>query len=150
MNEQEGRAAVLRVAKSFLGTPYVHMGRVKKQGVDCLTLLAEVYMEAGLVERVPIPNYSEMWHLSKGDQLYMNGLLKYMHETTTPKPADIALWQFGRCFSHGAIIERWPQVIHAYVQSRCVVENINRALWLKYLKDGKTPRPVRYFTYWSD
>lgn len=149
MNEQEGRAAVLRVASSFLGTPYVHAGRVKGVGVDCLTLLAEVYMEAGLVERVPIPNYGADWHLHRAEQLYMNGLLKYMRETTKPKPADIVLWQFGRCYSHGAIIHSWPQVIHAYVKARCIVENVNCALWLKYLKDGKTLRPVRYFSLWA-
>ena len=149
MNEHEGRMAVLRSAREFLGTPYVHAGRVKGIGVDCLTLLAEVYFTAGLIERVPIPNYQRDWHLHRAEQLYMNGLLKYMRETTTPKPADIVLWQFGRCFSHGAIILQWPSVIHAYVNTRCVIENVDNALWLKYLKDGKTFRPMRFFTMWS-
>lgn len=148
MNETEGRAAVLREARTWLGTPYVHSGRVKGVGVDCLTLLAGVYQEAGLVERVPIPNYPHDWHLHRAEQLYMNGLLKYMKETATPKPADIVLWQFGRCFSHGAIIVNWPNVIHAYVKSRCIIENIDNAVWLKYGKN-KTLRPVRFFTLWS-
>jgi cell wall-associated NlpC family hydrolase len=149
MIEQEGRAAVLKAAKSWCGTPYIHMGRVKGVGVDCLTLLAGVYQEAGLVERVPIPNYPRDWHLHNPEQLYMNGLLKYMKETTSPNPADIVLWQFGRCYSHGAIIVKWPVVIHAYVQSRCIIENVENAIWLKYLKDGKTPRPMRFFTMWG-
>ena len=132
-----------------MNTPYVHAGRVKGQGADCLTLLAEIYAEAGLVDRVPIPNYPQDWHLHRAEQLYMNGLLKYMKETTAPKPADIVLWQFGRCYSHGAIIVSWPTVIHAYLQSRCMMENVDNAIWLKYQKDGKTLRPMRFFSIWG-
>ena len=50
MMTESQRAEVVRVARSFIGTPYHHMGRVKGAGVDCATLLAEVYYEAGVLK----------------------------------------------------------------------------------------------------
>jgi hypothetical protein len=43
MTERQ-RAEVVRVTRSFVGTPYHHMGRVQ---VDCATRLAEAYYERG-------------------------------------------------------------------------------------------------------
>jgi hypothetical protein len=31
-----------------------------------------------------------------------------------PQPADIAVFKFGRCFAHGAIVLHWPRLIHAW------------------------------------
>lgn len=38
-------------AMTWLGTPYHHQGRVKGVGVDCATLLCEVYKEVGLMDK---------------------------------------------------------------------------------------------------
>src|ERR1700733_1848357 len=111
----EQRQRVVSVARSWLGTPYHTGGRVKgnQGGIDCLTLLAEVFAEAGLVDRVPIPYYPHDWHLHRDTERYLEGLLKYTHEIAGPPlPGDITLWKFGRCFSHGAVVTSWPQVIH--------------------------------------
>jgi len=149
MEESEGRAKIIEVAKEYLNTPYVHAGRLKGMGVDCLTLLAEVYTEAGVIPPVAIPNYPYDWHLHRAEQLYMKGLLEYTREIQEPKAGDIVLWQFGRCFSHGAIVVEWPIIIHAYIKSRCIMENVENATWLKYMPDGKTPRPTRKFSIWG-
>ena len=116
--EHQERQRVVKVARSWLSTPYHSGARGKGQGIDCLTLLAEVFTEAGLVPRIPIPYYPHDWHLHKSVERYLDGLLKYTREIEgPPKPGDIALWKFGRCFSHGAVVIAWPQVIHAYVGS---------------------------------
>ena len=39
------RNRVCRIARSWLGTPYHHMGRVKGAGVDCAMFPLEVYRE---------------------------------------------------------------------------------------------------------
>src|SRR5579863_4848032 len=124
------RAAVIRYAQEWLRTPYHHGGRVKGAGVDCAMLLAEVYAEAGLVRHLAIPHYPPDWHLHRDAERYLGVLLDHAVEyvpdvsgadhphpdppplrgrereggklSTRPiLPADIALWRFGRCFSHG-------------------------------------------------
>lgn len=144
------RARVVSVARTWLGTPYHTGGRVKGVGVDCLTLLAEVFAEAGLVPPVEIPYYPGDWHLHRASERYLQGLTKYTHEIETPLPGDIALWKFGRCFSHGAIVIKWPIIIHAYVGRECTLEDVSKAKWLLYVGENKggegKPRPVRFFS----
>jgi cell wall-associated NlpC family hydrolase len=41
-NLRDLRAAVVREAESWIGTPFHHAARVKGAGIDCLMLLAEV------------------------------------------------------------------------------------------------------------
>lgn len=156
MSEEAERALVVQIARSFVGTPYHTAGRVKGPhgGVYCLTVLACVFEEAGLVPRIPIPFYPPDWHLHRDTERYLQGLLKYTKEIEgPPRPGDIALWKFGRCFSHGAVVINWPQVMHAYVGTSCRYENAETAQWLQLIGEnvaerGK-PRPVKFFSFWG-
>ena len=163
------RAAVVAEARAWLRTPYHHMGRVKGAGVDCATLLAEVYARAGVIPPQTIPFYPPDWHLHRDAERYLGFVLEHAVELsaissqlsadqpseliadglklTASLPADIALWRFGRCFSHGAIVVDWPLVIHAYVGKGCVMEDASRARWLAQLGERGVakPRPVKFF-----
>jgi len=152
--ETEQRARVVAVAHSWLGTPYHTGARLKGAGVDCLTLLAEVFAEAGLIARPDIPHYPQDWHLHRNAERYLEGLLKYTAEIhTEPQPGDIVLWRFGRCFSHGAIVVKWPVIIHSYVGVGCRVENALQAKFLTHIgengADQGKDRPRRIFSFWS-
>jgi cell wall-associated NlpC family hydrolase len=152
-SEVSDRARVVCIARSFLGTPYHSHGRKKGVGVDCLTLLAEVYTEAGLIEPVKLPHYAPDFFKHKGTELYLNGLLQYTAEVETGKPGDIVLWKYGRCFSHGAIVVDWPHIIHAHVGRSCMLESIDAAVWLKFIGEN-TPdhgklRPMKIFSFWA-
>lgn len=162
------RAAVVAEARQWLRTPYHHMGRVKGAGVDCATLLAEVYARAGVVPPVAIPFYPPDWHLHRDAERYLKFVLEHAielpaissrlsstkaplkadsAEPIAPFPADIALWRFGRCFSHGAIVIDWPLVIHAYAGKGCVLEDASRAQWLAQRDEREMPSPraVKFF-----
>ena len=130
MKISEKRELVINIAKTWLGTPYHTGGRVKNAGVDCLTLLAEVYSEAGIIARPEIPYYPNDWHLHRSSERYLEGLLQYAHEVETPLAGDIAMWKFGRCFSHGAIVVEYPVIIHAYTGRECTLEDASKAAWL--------------------
>jgi NlpC/P60 family putative phage cell wall peptidase len=109
------RSQVIAEAKSWLGTPYHHMGRVRGGGTDCLMLLAEVFASAGIIPRVEVPFYSQDWHLHRDAERYLDGLVRYAREISgPPEPGDVAVFRFGRCFSHGAIVVSWPRLIHAW------------------------------------
>lgn len=163
------RRAVVDEARSWLRTPYHHMGRVRGAGVDCATLLAEVYARAGVLPSFDVPFYPPDWHLHRDAERYVEFVLGHAVELSSPfharpldtvgkggdeardpLPGDLALWRFGRCFSHGAIVVGWPMIIHAYAGRGCVLEDAERAYWLAYLGgrrgEKREARPVRFFT----
>lgn len=141
--EQEQREAVIAEARTWLHTPYHHQGRVKGHGVDCLMLLAEVYPAALGWPAIEVPEYPIDWHLHRSEERYLTGLLQYARPIKAdPQPGDIALWRYGRCFAHGAIVVAWPLVIHAHALEREVLYG-----------DASQPphqgRPVRFFSPWG-
>lgn len=113
------RLAVIREAHSWLRTPYAHLQRVKGAGVDCATILAEVYGAAvPWCPEIPVEYYPQDWHLHKGcGERYLAVVESYCEQTPFPEPGDIVVFRFGHAFSHGAIIVEWPTVIHAYIQA---------------------------------
>ncbi len=79
-------------------------------------LLAEVYEAAGVLSHVEIPFYAPDWNLHRESELYFDGLLDHAVEIEgPPQPGDVALFKFGRCFAHGAIVTEWPHLIHAWI-----------------------------------
>lgn len=132
------RATVIEEAKSWIGTPFHHAARVKGAGVDCLMLLAEVYERAGVAGHIEPPFYVPDWHLHRDAERYMEGLLRYAGPIDTPNAGDIALFRFGRTFSHGAILVEWPRLIHAYWSIGVV--------WGDATLFPLAGRPVRFFT----
>lgn len=110
------RLAVIEEARRWLGTPYHHMGRVKGVGTDCLMLLAEVYRTAGVIGEVEVPFYPPDWNLHRDAERYLDGVTAHACEIEGPPgPADVAVFRFGRCYAHGAIVVEWPLLIHAFV-----------------------------------
>lgn len=135
------RAAVVKEAESWIGTPFHHAGRIKGRqgGTDCLMLLAEIYERAGVIAHALPPFYVPDWHLHQGAERYMEGLLDYAKPVAgPPEPGDIALFRFGRTFSHGAVVTQWPRLVHAYWDQGVVWGDAT----LYPLRD----RPVRFFS----
>lgn len=162
MTEQEARerAAVVAEARRWLGTPYHHQARVKgrRGGVDCAQLLVGVFAAVGLIDPPAIEHYPPDWHLHRAAERYLGAVLAHAREIdpstgSGPLPGDIVLWRFGRCFSHGAIVVDWPQVIHAYLGRPCALEDAQKAVWLNQIGEGggagNRPRPRRFFSYWG-
>lgn len=148
------RQKVVKVARSWERTPYRHMGRVKGAGADCLTLLAETFEEAGLVPKIEIPFYPQDWMHHRDAERYLEGLLEHAKEIKgPPKPGDIVLWKFGRCYSHGAIVIEWPLIIHASAGTNIHLEDASKLQSLCFIGEnvpGKgNPRPVKFFSYWA-
>lgn len=119
--EEIERAMVIEEARTWLGTPYHPHARVKGAGVDCAMLLIEVYRACNLIPDVDPGHYAPDWHLHRSDELYLKSIIRYAREVPEPLPGDVALFRFGRCVSHGAIVIAWPTVIHAYRGEGCVL-----------------------------
>jgi len=122
------RQLIIDEARTWLGTPYHHQGRVKDAGVDCAMLLAEVYHACNLIPYIDPTPYPPDWHFHRDEERYLGWVRRYAHPVDVPQPGDIALFQFGRCISHGAIVVAWPTIIHAYIREGCVLGNAEQGV----------------------
>lgn len=132
---------ILDAARAWVGTPYHHRACVQGAGCDCLMLIVQAYTAAGLLPAdLTVPEYSQDMMFHSDDSSYLDAVLSYCDEVETPAPGGIALWQFGRTYSHGAIVASWPTVIHAYAP-------YGRVLEMPVTDDLRLMRrPVRFFT----
>lgn len=124
--EQGARLRVCIEALSWLGTPYHPHGRIKGAGVDCATILAEVFAAAGLVAPLELGDYAPDWHLHRNEEKYLAGIEAHAHRSNCALadalPGDIALFKYGRTISHGAIVLTSPLVIHSCLEYGVVME----------------------------
>lgn len=143
IDEFSQRNHLIDVARSWLNTPYHHAGRIKGVGVDCGTLLSEVSMETGLVERVVIEDYVHDWHHNRSEEKYLGYVQRYAYEIDVAdiEIGDILVWKFGRCFSHGAIYIGEGRIIHALLNVGCTMDELNS----EFFKD----RECRAFSFWD-
>ncbi|ENX2224636.1 hypothetical protein ACETC7_001619 [Neisseria gonorrhoeae] len=64
---------------------------------------------------------------------------QFCRETESPQAGDIAVWRFGRSFSHGGILAGGGKVIHSYIGRGVVSDDIGQAELIG--------RGVRFFTF---
>jgi cell wall-associated NlpC family hydrolase len=145
VTEADGRAAIVTEALSWIATPYHHGARLKGVGVDCAQFVLAVYAGVGLIPDFDPEAYPHDWHLHRDAERYMTQVERFAHEVAICdiKPGDVMLFKFGRAFSHGAIVTKYPQVIHAVLSSGSVT-----------LGDADRDhdligRPVRAYSIWS-
>lgn len=152
--EQEQRARVVEMARTWLGTPYHHCAAIKGVGTDCAMILVAVFQEAGLVHDVAVPAYSPSWHLNRDEEKYTDFIRQFAVEVDrAPLPGDIVVWKFHRAFAHGGIVSSWPRVIHAFI-GRGVFEDDAEANQMlttisERVPDQGKPRPMKVFSLWG-
>jgi cell wall-associated NlpC family hydrolase len=119
------RARIIAAAESWLKTPWAHNQSVKGKGggVDCGRYLLACYVEPGLVDDSALGSYPADWMLHRSEERFLGWVERYLDPVERPLPGDVAVWKFGRCFSHGAIVVDWPQIIHAYIPCRMVTRD---------------------------
>jgi len=109
---------IVTEATTWLGTPYHHHARVKGAGVDCAQLLYAVFVDAlGLAPSFEIDAYPADWMMHRSEERFLSYIVEHAREVKKPQAGDIALFKWGRCFAHGAIVVNWPTVIHADINA---------------------------------
>jgi hypothetical protein len=148
--------AVIAAGRSWIGTPYHHMARVKGHGVDCAQVLIAAFVEAEMVEDFNPGYYTMDWHLHRNEERYLSFMETYLERIDegedqrsvlerplwVPPPASVIAIRVGRTFSHGALVTQWPNVIHANVHDGCVVETTVRGTVME-------TRPLRTYAHRS-
>jgi cell wall-associated NlpC family hydrolase len=116
------RNEIVSEARSWIGTPYHHLGSIKSVGVDCAMLLVEVYKTVGLIPSNVDPRpYAPEWHLHRDEEAFLAWLKDFADEVDTPESGDMVVWKFGRAYSHGGIVVGDSgEIVHAYKDARMV------------------------------
>ena len=151
----EERDLVVAEARTWLGTPYGHNAAIKGGGVDCGRLIIETFVKVGLAAPVETGYYTHDWHLHRDEEKYLSFVETYMtridkeetsfqeREGFLPLPGDLLVWRVGRTFSHGALVTKWPNIIHSYYPSRMVEE-------VELPNSPMAFRLMRQYSFWSD
>lgn len=73
-------AAVVAVARSFLGTPYHDQASLRGAGCDCIGLARAIWRELVGEEPMPMPPYSRDWGETGGREVMLEGARACMVE----------------------------------------------------------------------
>lgn len=121
----------VELARTWLGTPYLHQACLKGVGVDCVGLIRGIYHEMYGVEPPELIKYSADWGDSNGNEDMLIAARKYLE----PVPLDqvdaghvvLMRWQKHRVAKHSMIMTGKATAIHAY--NRAPVIEIDLHKW---------------------
>jgi len=86
-----------KVAKEYIGTPWVNGGNVKGAGLDCSTLPSNFFHDLGYGEFYLPHGYPGDWFCRKDcKELILDGLEQYCIRIDAPEPGDIISYRWGR------------------------------------------------------
>lgn len=135
----EQRKAVVKEAFTWVGTRYHHAADVKGHGVDCAMILVKIYCGLNIAPKFDPRPYPAQWYLHRDEERYLAWVQKYCDKVETALPGDIAMYKYGRCTAHGAIIVDNDYMIHAY-EPVGQVEYVERRAFLDRFHSIWSPR----------
>ncbi|MCX7565164.1 peptidase [Sulfitobacter sp. F26169L] len=128
-------ARIVNVARSWIGTPYVHQSAVRGAGSDCLGLVRGVWRELYGCEPEDVPAYSMDWSEPQGEERLWDAALRHLTPKRPEQAAvgDVLLFRMrpGAVAKHLGIQSRSgtdARFIHAYSRYG-VVESALSAPW---------------------
>lgn len=132
-------ARIVAVARSWIGTPYLHQASVQGVGCDCLGLLRGIWRAVYGGEPEAIPAYSPDWSEPQGAEVLMAAACRHLRklEGAPMAPGQVMLFRMrrGGVAKHLGVISEvgdGPRFIHAY-QGHGVVESPLSAPWRKLI-----------------
>lgn len=131
-NNMAKRIDIIACARTYLGTPFQHQGRLKGRGLDCIGLIICVAKEFGLA----VPNYAN-YGPEPTDDTVRRECRKHLREISVEqmRPGDIVCMDVGgrsSMPSHLAIVSSLPPsigMVHAYSWAGKVVEHDMDNAW---------------------
>jgi len=126
---------VVRVARSWIGTPYRHQASVKGVGADCLGLVRGIWREVVGPEPAVVPPYSPDWAEVGGAETLLEAARAWLVEVhpAQARVGDVLLFRMSRGapVKHCGVLSAvgpTRKMIHAY-WGRAVVESWMGRFW---------------------
>lgn len=132
MNKRE---RFLQAARSYLGTPFHHQGRVPGVGLDCAGVVVCAAREAGMT----IADQSGYAHQPFGG-LFEQAVLAHADPVSRAQllPGDLLMFAFGGDPQHIAVVQSLAgqdiYILHAHSAARKVVEQRLDGAWESNLR----------------
>lgn len=123
----EIREEIIKVARSIVGTPYVHQGRVKGVGVDCVGTILIVARELNLTD-FEISGYGRR---SEGVEMFAEFKQQCGNPVDNPLPGDILMFA-EKDWRHCGILSSKDEVntiIHTHRAVKKCVEHCLDNYW---------------------
>ena len=128
---------VVKAARGWIGTPYVHQASCRGAGCDCLGLLRGVWREIVGPEPEAVPAYTMAWSEPEGDERLWQAALRHLRAKRVQNAAagDVLLFRMrgGAVAKHlGLQAEAGsrPTFVHAY-SGHGVIESALSAPWAR-------------------
>lgn len=125
---------ILRIARSWLGTPYLHQASVRGAGSDCLGLVRGIWRELYGAEPEVAPAYSPDWGEYDRAEVLLAGARRHLlPDDDEDRPGQVLLFRMrmGAVAKHLGVVSAIgaaPAFIHAY-DRHGVVESPLSAPW---------------------
>jgi len=119
------RQQIIDTARTYLGTPFHHQGRLKNVGIDCVGLIICVAHDLNLTD------YDYTTYAHQPDGKTMTEILSREMIKINPDevlPGDVLYFAFDRDPQHVAIVSDIG-IIHAYSQVRKCIETSIDQTW---------------------
>lgn len=137
MADRCARADVVEVARSWIGTPYIHQTSTKGAGTDCLGLIRGVWRELMGAEPEALPAYTPDWsEIDRVERLRAGADRHLVRVDAAERPGDVLLFRMkGQAVAKhlGILGEARPgarTLIHAY-SGHGVVESPLGPAWAR-------------------
>jgi NlpC/P60 family putative phage cell wall peptidase len=115
---------IVSLARSWIGTPYVHQASVKGVGCDCLGLLRGIWRELHGEEPEDMPPYAPDWDV-RGRETLRDGLARHLNAVAIAAvtPGDVVLFRMvarapAKHCAIAAMRDGSPTLIHARQNKR--------------------------------
>ena len=130
-----GAASATDIARTWIGTPYVHQASARGAGTDCLGLLRGVWRGLFGQEPEPVPPYTPDWSEPQRDEILWRAAGRHLIEKDRADmtSGDVLLFRMkaGSVAKHLGIVGQSgpsPTFIHAYC-GHSVVESPLSGPW---------------------
>jgi NlpC/P60 family putative phage cell wall peptidase len=124
---------VVRIARGWIGTPYLHQASCRGAGADCLGLVRGVWRELLGAEPVAVPGYTPDWSEARREEALWEAARRHLVPREEAAPGDVLLFRMRdrSVAKHLGILTEvgdMPRFVHAY-GGHGVVENSLSAPW---------------------
>ena len=139
MTDDEIRQSIVTEAMSWIGTPYHLSSRIKGVGIDCATLILQVMVNCDVFTDERLGHYNSDWWCHTSDEKYAISVLRHAkkilegicYRSTDIAPGNIILGRVtgSTRLNHGAIVIKYPMVVHAIDPMVSLVDITKDAMW---------------------
>lgn len=140
MTRKEYEDKVIALAKTWIGVPFLHNGRTRSQGVDCLGLLLSFFKELGVQIPYKQEFYKSDWYQHTPEERYLDGLMQYgIHiEPEQILPGDVLYFRTGLLakapvnkITHAGIAIGAGQFVHALNRKPVRISDLQEPAWTR-------------------